>query len=1040
MDMEQAVLQALPQLREEGSARSQAEAVLKQIAATAPGFGVLLTQIFLKDDVPEDLRQLAGILLKYYVKEQWDAMCEKLNGRRVPTDEEKTAIKQQLPEGLQSANVKIRTVSSMCIASIAAWDWPAAWPGLVQSLVQCLTSANVNVVLGAIACLEMFASGENLSDQQLPRLIELAFPALLQVVASSPTHFPLRVKTQAVRVITSCLNWLTVTKEVMQHSAGIKPMRGVMAKWLAVVTDQLRQPHAHYYYGYHIEMLELVNILIVSFPSLVKGAIEPLLAMVSTLLHQTYPVYLRRAIYSDQLQEMELKHGESKESVGIENFVTKLLDVLHNLTFKNKFRPLLQSSLHSVFVATLGYLQMTEEQVEQYIDDPGAWMADEEDDLRVFSVRITCQQLLVECFEGYKHAAFAPFGAALVQLLQSSEQMKKQDHVHWWKLHEACVCGFGKVASYYVHQKASTFNMETFVKEVLGGDLTADTSKASVFLKGRALWCCSQLVPILPPHAAMPFLEAAATALSQTAADVPLPIKHYSCRLIANFAPKIPVADARQLIQNVMEPLFGLLDQSVEHTRILILESLALLLPISEPISQTALKPLISRILILWASENRNHLIVNCLIDIVRAFAALPACQNELQSLMAEPLANILSNPGNYKWNVLETAITFATVIIMPCSWPLHPLLGSAFFPALISFLTTTNEASALEGGADCLRAYVRVCGSHLLEWKVGDKNGLQMVVDVISRQLGPGVNDKSARKVGDLVEKVIVTFGSSVSSVLDYLLPAVLKRLHIAEHQSLQQGLLMVFVRLFHMDPDNIAEYLKSKDFTNCGMSELHFVLRRWTEQHDNFKGGFKIKMSALALIKLFTSNNPLFNVAVRGDLKVLNKRQTRAVAAAEHGGNLYAEEPLKLRIFKLLVKEHMVIFENEMDSFSMSESDEEVEWGSDDDDDAFAEKLFRNGPGANINSLADSFAAQSTMLELSDLLDEAHRDESPEEEEDPDIKADALYPIVLKDTIRDFLRSMAKQHAQVFQQLASTLQPVGQGHGKKHGLQRVS
>jgi hypothetical protein len=37
---------------------------------------------------------------------------------------------------------------------------------------------------GAIKCLEMFASGDNLSDQHLPQLIPLLFPHLLRVFSS----------------------------------------------------------------------------------------------------------------------------------------------------------------------------------------------------------------------------------------------------------------------------------------------------------------------------------------------------------------------------------------------------------------------------------------------------------------------------------------------------------------------------------------------------------------------------------------------------------------------------------------------------------------------------------------------------------------------------------------------------------------------------------------------------------------------------------------------------------------------------------------
>jgi len=52
----------------------------------------------------------------------------------------------------------------------------------------------------------------------------------------------------------------------------------------------------------------------------------------------------------------------------------------------------------------------------------------------------------------------------------------------------------------------------------------------------------------------------------------------------------------------------------------------------------------------------------------------------------------------------------------------------------------------------------------------------------------------------------------------MEELLVAVLRRLHRAEHQTLQQGLLLVFIRLFYLQPDNIAAFLSSKDVTNSG------------------------------------------------------------------------------------------------------------------------------------------------------------------------------------------------------------------------------
>ncbi len=51
------------------------------------------------------------------------------------SDADKAAIRDALPHGLRDANSRVRTAVGMAIAAVAAWDWPQAWPGLLEFLV-----------------------------------------------------------------------------------------------------------------------------------------------------------------------------------------------------------------------------------------------------------------------------------------------------------------------------------------------------------------------------------------------------------------------------------------------------------------------------------------------------------------------------------------------------------------------------------------------------------------------------------------------------------------------------------------------------------------------------------------------------------------------------------------------------------------------------------------------------------------------------------------------------------------------------------------
>ena len=89
---------------------------------------------------------MAAVLLKRHVKEHW-AEESKHFKQPVVSDSEKTAIRGQLPQGLADPLPKLRTAVSMAISAIAKWDLPDAWPGLLNLLMQAVTS-KVNQDLG----------------------------------------------------------------------------------------------------------------------------------------------------------------------------------------------------------------------------------------------------------------------------------------------------------------------------------------------------------------------------------------------------------------------------------------------------------------------------------------------------------------------------------------------------------------------------------------------------------------------------------------------------------------------------------------------------------------------------------------------------------------------------------------------------------------------------------------------------------------------------------------------------------------------------
>lgn len=51
------------------------------------------------------------------------------------SEADKQQIRAALPAGLMDPDSKIRTAVAMAIAAVVSWDWPQAWPGIMEFIV-----------------------------------------------------------------------------------------------------------------------------------------------------------------------------------------------------------------------------------------------------------------------------------------------------------------------------------------------------------------------------------------------------------------------------------------------------------------------------------------------------------------------------------------------------------------------------------------------------------------------------------------------------------------------------------------------------------------------------------------------------------------------------------------------------------------------------------------------------------------------------------------------------------------------------------------
>lgn len=105
-----------------------------------PDLNNYLVYVFTKArNEPEYVRAVAGLILKNNIKERYDSIAEEV----------KFYIKQEILRCLEDPQPQVRRALSSIVTTILLRGGITSWPGLLQTLVQCLDSSDANAVDGA---------------------------------------------------------------------------------------------------------------------------------------------------------------------------------------------------------------------------------------------------------------------------------------------------------------------------------------------------------------------------------------------------------------------------------------------------------------------------------------------------------------------------------------------------------------------------------------------------------------------------------------------------------------------------------------------------------------------------------------------------------------------------------------------------------------------------------------------------------------------------------------------------------------------------
>ena len=188
---------------------------------------------------------------------------------------------------------------------------------------------------------------------------------------------------------------------------------------------------------------------------------------------------------------------DDEEKSSLDNLVYQLFEFINILKEKSRYKVTLKKAIDELCYYAIIYMQITEEQIESWTQNPEQFVQDEDEDSYSYSVRISSQELVEGIANDFKNETANAVCKAISRHMEYAQKLRAAHNPHWWKIHEACLLSVSSLKPMLEELSAADkleFDLNAFVNQFVVACLhEADFP----FLVGRALFTASRFSKLL---------------------------------------------------------------------------------------------------------------------------------------------------------------------------------------------------------------------------------------------------------------------------------------------------------------------------------------------------------------------------------------------------------------------------------------------------------------------------------------------------------------------------------------------------------------
>ncbi|ODN87698.1 hypothetical protein L198_06924 [Cryptococcus wingfieldii CBS 7118] len=1040
--MEGQVIQCLQAtLEPDHTVRTQAEDQLRQLFSHPQG-GLTLAKLLTSQQVELYQRQMR-LLLQKYVDKHWSPVSANFEAPATPI-EVKGEIRDLVFGGLSDGEGKIRTASAYSLSAIARFDWPEDYPTLLPSLIQLLNNGSPTSIHGSMRVIQDFVRNDLSEDQLLPVVQEL-LPAVLGILGNPASHSP-TTRASTVHVFRQVLRMLETIRE--EHPEAAKSaIDSLSAVWLDAFKQLLAQDAATEIQAnwtsinVRVEIFRTLSLYQNAFKTLIAPHIPELIQLALHNLQSLLPLF--RAFYlssEDDAPEPPSPTsdvGMMEDKTGLPELTSAIFDLLTPVVrTKSALLSLISGSegseaptevLEQLVKVVQEWTQVTKENTEEWMEDPNAFVVDEDDDNEQYSVRTCGYDLVGSLIDKWTRPVASVLQKIVEEKVQDAASAKQSGSIDWWKPLESVLALIGGIADDVrdmleedqEEKRPPAINIGFLFDNVIPGLLGQNETP---FLQGRAFVFASQFSSMLNQQLAGQYLSAAVQVLE--ASDVSVPVKISAVKTIKNFCRHVDPFVLKPFSTKTLHLILPLLPQASSETLYLVLETLRAITSMDDDLlDEQTTRTVVDVLFDVWlrctnaSSDPVTTAIIEENIESI-SLHPNPSVVSILITALSPKLAATISSPVTDETvHIPGEAVQLANSLLRVRGGPLEGELVATVTRSVVEVLRVTDDMDVIQHGMIHLTLVVRKDCEKLVQWHDAQgQNGINAIFALLARFLAPEFSESGGIFVGELIMHLFRKAGEAIGPVLPDLLRAVVERLKYAKMASFIQTLVLPFAYLFSTEyTSTTIDLLSQMSITppsesttafptlSAPRSALDIVLNAWSETSETVSGSWNIRVSDMGLSKLFVlgGDQRLREVMVKGDLIVdeTNRDTIMTRSRTKAHPNQYTQTPFPLKALKLILKDVQSETsgkgkgkgKGKTVDLEIPEDDGDEDW--DDDDDLF---------GGD-----DEFEFLSSWLEA------GGGNENDAQDDDEDLKSDPLAQIDLGQHLTDVLRHAYSSNA---------------------------